>query len=697
MKTCGINYKLAFLLAHLVLVFTPAVAQEKPPVAVNDYAASYVEYPVTINVLANDYGQYGHTIKVKTVYGTLDGIKSFNDSCITYTSYFYFSGVDTIIYKILDVDNDLFSEPAYVYITVENKNFAFLDINNYKARINAFGEHFWDYKWNSAVPELHSCEIPRGSGKGTLFSTSFWIGGLDEMGNLHLAAEWHRGFPNFYYNNFDFKPGPVTDSIYYSITYDSLWNRVWKLNKSDIDYHKAHCWEEDYDPIEEIRTWPGNGDTSIGQASQLAPFFDRTNDGLYNPLDGDYPIIRGDQAIFFIFNDDRWEHSSDGEKIGVEIRGMAYGFDCPQDSSFYNSIFLHYNIINHSPTTYYNTYIGVLTDMDIGISGDDYIGSDVSRNSFFVYNGTSVDGNGEIIAYGLNPPAQSVTILGGSFIDPDGSDNPKTDLYGNPLCDESINGLNFNDDIVDNERYGMTGFIALQSDFYNLWSYNADSYYLLLNGIWKDSVNVLYGGNGRPEGGAYGPSCRFMYPGTTDPLNWGCGCVFPNGPVDWTQETAGLIPDDVYGVGIMGPFTFKPSEKQELDIAFVFGRDYINPDQHAAVEVMKQRIDVIRQAFLNDSTPCGSSFSEVEHKKDISKQPYVYPNPAQDHFMLKYKTMSNKTEYAIYNILGEQLLTGQLQVGNLHDISIANLMNGVYILWIHDGNAFYTTKIVKNK
>ncbi|MFT4522926.1 MAG: hypothetical protein ACI8ZN_001878 [Bacteroidia bacterium] len=50
-----------------------------------------------------------------------------------------------------------------------------------------------------------------GSAKSMIFNSSVWIGGLDETGDLHLAAMTYRQ------NGHDFFPGPVSaDSLYSS-------------------------------------------------------------------------------------------------------------------------------------------------------------------------------------------------------------------------------------------------------------------------------------------------------------------------------------------------------------------------------------------------------------------------------------------------------------------------------------------------
>ena len=45
-----------------------------------------------------------------------------------------------------------------------------------------------------------------------------------------------------------------------------------------------------------------NGHT-INFDKDLAPFVDVDNDGNYNPLNGDYPKIKGNQSIWWVMND----------------------------------------------------------------------------------------------------------------------------------------------------------------------------------------------------------------------------------------------------------------------------------------------------------------------------------------------------------------------------------------------------------
>src|ERR1035437_404145 len=286
----------------------------------------------------------------------------------------------------------------------------FLDINNIKAQINADGGF-----GNGTSPAL---EAPKGSGKSTIFMGNLWIGGYDAGGQLKTAAQTYRQ------TGTDFFPGPIDTTGIYGAAYDSTYNRVWKINKCDIDlyFNWISGGGMGANPVsvgamDVINSWPAYN--MYGQV--LAPYFDYNGNGMYDPAQGDYPLIKGDQSIFFVYNDAKGLHTESGcTHIGVEIQGMAYAYGCSNDIALYNTIFTHYKIINKSSFRLDSAFIGNWTDMDIGYAFDDYMGCDVERGAYYGYNGTTVDGSGQNSAYGANPPAQAVVFLQGPYANPDG-------------------------------------------------------------------------------------------------------------------------------------------------------------------------------------------------------------------------------------------------------------------------------------
>ncbi|MFH1321059.1 MAG: T9SS type A sorting domain-containing protein [Bacteroidota bacterium] len=667
-----------------------AHAQNNPPVAVDDYDTTKSGIPKIILPGNNDTDPDGDPLTLDTlIYTSGNGkVELIGDTLVYYIPDSSFYGLDIIFYVICDNGLPALCDTGLIIITVHYKMYEayeVLNINNISARFNAAGSEFWDLYDHSHF------EVPIGSGIHSMFIFNFWIGGLDSNDSLHIAAQRYR------LEGQDFYAGPIMDSVNYSLTQDSIWNRLWKVNKSDIDYHIANWDQPGYIVPHVILDWPAHGDTSLGQTYYLAPFVDNNGDGSYNPYDGDYPLIWGDQTVYFIRNDDRNIHmETDGAKMGIEIHGMAYAFDCFADSALWNTIFLNYKIINRSANIYDSTYIGINGDIDIGNAFNDYIGCDVERGSFFGYNGDAIDWT-----YGANPPALSVTFLKGPLMETDGLDNTKGG------CDASVNGFGFDDGIIDNESWGMTTFLyyinCASGPLCDPKVGEGTKYYNLMKGIWGDSTKMVYGGIGHQAGCPPPFSCietNFMFSGSTDPCGWGTGGV-PQAEL-WTEETSGNTPGDRRGVGSTGPFTFYPNDTAEINLAFVFGRNFSDSLPWASVEVMQQRIDSVRTYFNNNTTPCGGAFIPAGQPSSIFHQPSsisIYPNPAKEYLVIDFQPKSEDADYVIFDIMGRTILQSRDAINRVSTspitVPVKHLNKGIYVLQITDGEETYYRKFVK--
>ena len=316
---------------------------------------------------------------------------------------------------------------------------AFLGINNYKVLINGNGILFYNLEIN-----VSQSEIPKGSGIASLFTGSLWIAGIDENNLLHSSCDE--------YNSGVFDNGPVSNQ--YDSTYYNKYNSIFPVSKWEINYHIAHHNDTDYTISSNIANWPGNGDTTNGETYYMAPYVDVNGNNRYDPENGDYPNIRGDEALYFIYND---RQDIDTNKMGVEIHCMVYEYS---DTSIRNNtFFINYNIINKSQHTYHDVYFGIFTDFDIGNSTDDYILTDTSRNCMMGYNGDDNDSDG----YENHPPAQAFVSLNHSFCHTMYFINDSSGVMNDPTTPEE--------------------------------------YYNYMRGYWKDSTRLEYGGNGHLSGG----------------------------------------------------------------------------------------------------------------------------------------------------------------------------------------------------
>jgi len=384
------------ILFFLILFITGSALTQNAPIANDDYFDVHVGDLITVNVVQND----NHPNNLYFfVFNAPDAV-SFSDSTITYEIDYeiYYNATDTLefIYAIQDENGNVGEESlGRIFLSiVDNDYYDFLDLNNIKARIQANGLQFWPGPLTGSGVDLapQGFEFPKGSGKNTVFNSTLWVGGVDEADELHIAAERYRQV------GLDYWPGPLSsDDGELSIETSTVinWQKVWKLNVEEVEYHKLHYWESGYEPISVIATWPAHGNTELNQARFLAPFVDIDGDSVYNPMSGDYPLIRGDQCIYFIINDVRQHSETEGEVLGLEIHGMAYAFHDLENQPMNNTIFFSYKIFNRSTNVYHDAYIGLFTDFDIGYAFDDYVGCDVVRGAYFGYNGKEIDGNGE--------------------------------------------------------------------------------------------------------------------------------------------------------------------------------------------------------------------------------------------------------------------------------------------------------------
>jgi|GEM_PF-2044966 len=273
----------------------------------------------------------------------------------------------------------------------------------------------------------------------TIYSSSIWIGGFDVFDNYNVAAETYQ--PG---GKIDFSVGPL-NSI--GLPYDSIcshYDQAWSVYYEDIQAHRMD-FIVDFkidDTIPSIFGWPGRGnkffkkyygfelpDDNFG----LAPFFDWNGNNIYEPENGDYPCIKNytggdpvipDQILWMVFNDvDSFDTTFTAQPLRFEIQLTAFAFHCQDNEVLNNTIFNSYKILDRALHPLDSVFFGIFNDYDLGCGGDDFIGCDSSRNTEFVYNSDSVDGDlmnpidctSEGALYPGIPPVQSMTYLNHSM------------------------------------------------------------------------------------------------------------------------------------------------------------------------------------------------------------------------------------------------------------------------------------------
>jgi hypothetical protein len=512
-----------------------------------------------------------------------------------------------------------------------------LAINNVRALIHTAGDMWWDLQGKAVY------EVPAGSGINSIFAGAIWIGGKDANDQIKVAAM------RFRQRGHDYWPGPliaeggeiasVSKQVcrdydkHFVIYRDQVTEfREWLACKNDDNCNESEIFGA-YTIPDIILNWPAHGPPG-GYSYHLAPFWDEDGDGVYNPMKGDFPYfeypengktddydclrprgrqnkLHGDKTLWWVFNDAGNIKSETGsEHIGLEIRAQAFGFST--NDEFDNMTFYNYHFINRSTNILNEGFVGIFADPDLGNPTDDYAGCDVLRGLGYVYNGDDYDEDySGMHGYGHNPPAVGIAFLEGPYKDPNGIDDPSSyeiidgervlNCSLGDILNGNINGMNFGDEIVDNERWGMTRFMyhnGAGQGVHPATTYPAQTkdYYNYLRGHWKDDSPLSYGGTGHISGGGDpNTPAYFMWPGNSDP----CGFGTQGNPMpDWSEETENNPPDDRRFTISSGPFTLLPGESNEITVGAIWARA-TSGGPYASVEALKRSTDKAQALFDN--------------------------------------------------------------------------------------------------
>jgi len=506
-----------------------------------------------------------------------------------------------------------------------------LDIGNVRARILNNGGLFWNGGQNVY-------EVPKGGGVDAIFAASFWIGGMVDD-SLRMAASM--------YGPWEFWPGPILPKGISAETC-ARYDRIHEMTKDDQVRGGP---ESD----ERLRTWP----VEVG-----APFLDADGDGLYDPEQGDRPELLGDQQLWWVMNDLGGEHElTEVDALGVELRVTAFAFDAP--GAVGNSTFYRYRIRNTSSQSVRQTYAGLYVDADVGVTFDDYSGSDSTLGLGYNYNSNDNDTHdrGSQEGYGAAPPAIGYTVL------------------KRPAASESCpypdgKSIGFTNVMLWPNGAGVVGYYPDGPDLYNL-----------LRSLWYDGKPLTYGGNGRNFSEV---PVQFAYPG--DPVTrsyWS--------ELNADDDGTATPPADRRLLNGLGPFCMAPGEEVELVIAIVWSRGSSNLDSVRQLKEDVAYIQSIRDIIL---TPRSLPERDME-APEVPLALGVYPNPAGADGATVRLSIPEALEVSVdvYDLLGRRVHvaagTGRLGGGEHQwTLPTGGWAPGVYIVRIQTGPVVTSRRLI---
>ena len=466
---------------------------------------------------------------------------------------------------------------------------------------------------------------------------------------------------------------PFTDNVFREIDGETTvlagqrWQHVWKVTRAEIDQfiQDFQNGSVDFDQYPVILDWPAHGSVADGEDYLLAPFVDVDQDSVYDPAgDGDYPCILGDQALWFVFNDDAGDHNeTGGAKLEIQVKVMAYGFDCDTCNVPWldHTLFFHYEVTNKGFTEYNDAYISYFEDSEIGAFFDDFIGTDTALGLAFVYNGDNDDE--DYISYPVTAPSIATDHFGY------GQDPPALGnlALNGPTGTEWTNVMTFAD------TFSIYGYPINAPDFYNL------------------QQSIFPGGNHLTEGGEGNSGTvpiDYIYPG--DPGF--CGSL----PEGWYNTPPAPPGKDRFLIQSMGPFNLQSGETVSFDYAKIWARSFNNANLASVCEV-KLAATHIRPFFNNLDKSCLDLTVHRDNETLVSEVLALdlYPNPTAELATLSWESPANKEGIVtVYDRLGTVVLQKQIRSGQREvELQVNNLADGVYLVTMQAGKVTGTKKL----
>ncbi len=429
-----------------------------------------------------------------------------------------------------------------------------------------------------------------------------------------------------------------------------------------------------------IAAWPTEGNSTLGQAADLAEYVDRNGNGTYDPENGDYPKIYGDQCILNIY------HTPDlnGESDRIECHEYVFTFDCDTSEALKHTVFIKQLFFARDGQSLDSVYYRSMLDFDTGYFGDDYVGTNVRLGMVYGYNGDALDeSGGGIIGFNDTIPATGQMILQGTKLVNDSSDNPFGVAIG-----ESINGLGFGDGIADNEYYSLeASYFATNAQPFPFVIYDEQSSYFASQGLYP---------NGSPKQ-VNGVDVRYDYFGTSDGLFYGSNGVDHGN--NYSEASVPNAPGDRRIHSSSGPGALSPSDTLEIITAYVYARDSINPSVDNSILALFEYGETLKQGTANNSFGCGNSFdpyisnNTADIEENVAIPIGIYPNPTNNGITVT--GLSGDSKIVVMSINGTILLEKNT-VAEQSNIDLSNFTSAVYIVIVNDNNGSRSARVIKN-
>lgn len=527
-------------------------------------------------------------------------------------------------------------------------DYEYVDANNIKASVAMHGDLWWRPDSMDAA-----CFFPKGTKKNPAFVGALWMSGHDQMANLSTSIQTYR------YGT-DFWPGPASTSGALPFATSEKWARIWKVSYIDINNFKVQTTHTLTNTPAVILEWPaknnpyakGRAGAALTITTDMAPFVDVNSDGNYNPLQGDYPELKGDQMLWWVFNDNGPTHSNTlTTPVGVEVKACAYAYS-RGSGAVNNIIFYEYDIKNVTSRNYSDYRVALWSDVDLGFYNDDYLAFDSTRRMAICMNGDATDGmNSEPNAYGAAPPVAGYTLL-----------QLPGDNSTNYVPAGSFMYFNNDNSVMGNPQ-------------------SAPEYSNYMRATWRDGVHLINDYVGpfvNTKGRGTGPQANYVFPGNPRNASEWSECQSVNAIGDRRMVLSS--PDYAFNAGANIKFAFA---------LVVTDTSRKNTCDSISFDGVKALADTAWKYYKTPLTPIGVSVQQLAAQIDYK----LFPNPAKDEVHITWS--GNTPELKVYDLNGRCITIPYLQDSGELKADVSQLVPGMYMLHCSDGKIVLNTTFIK--
>jgi len=449
----------------------------------------------------------------------------------------------------------------------------------------------------------------------------------------------------------DYWAGPLkaNGADYTHVMCDNF-DRFWSVNYSEVADH-IQDFEDDGaingTTATHILAWPARGNPHFTEYHDfelpdldLAPFIDRNQNGIYEPMEGDYPRVRGSWNKWKIIND------------ASNVHTISHG-----NTGYWVTSVLYYAQLSEPDNVLANTYFTEIEVLSRGIASSE----EMSLGFFSDFNPIGIE------AIGCNPEGKyAYSFVKGNSVSAPEDTQPALVM---------TKVMEANEDIESDEFSGYMYFVeSIDNPSTDPKSdpQLSDEYYNIAEQKWKDGTELTEGGNG------YGGTVptNFAYPD------------LPNNQTGWSDCSTDEVLNkrSLLSVNIG---TLNTDERARVTLAHVFIPDFgVGCEDF---DLLSNIANELEQA--NSEGPIISGLRPVKNEENVK----IIPNPASDFFTLSIDN-EKLTSIEMFSATGSMIkVKDNIRAQQITFEFPSNLTKGFYFLKIKTSTGkIYSRKIVKN-